>query len=326
MSEQVTVLSMYRIDEGALELMRGANSGVRVFHTPTLEDMEAQIAEADVILSLNFSDGLLHRAKKLVWFQSVGAGVNHLLTEDFVKRGVLLTNARGNHAIPVSEHAFALLLALTRRLYLCHGEENILDRWDRVQGDELCGGVLGVLGMGNIGREVARKAKAFGMTVRGFDEVPSFLPYVDQMLLGGQVQEFFRGLDAVVITAALTSTTAGIVNNEHISLMNRGSYVVNVARGPLLVEQDLIEAVGDGRLTAAGLDVFDEEPLPADNPLRSIPNVVLTPHIGGFNPRYADRVITLFTENFRRWSRGENLINAVNVQEAAHWHDEGRSS
>jgi phosphoglycerate dehydrogenase-like enzyme len=324
MDKNITVLSIYHIDAAAIERLEKFSSGIRVIHTPTLKDMESRIADADVILSLNFSDALLKKAEKLRWFQAVGAGVNHLLTEDFVKSGVKLTNSRGNHAIPVSEHAFALLLALTRRIYRCYEENSILDRWDRIAGDELCGKTIGILGVGNIGREIARKARAFGMKVRGFDEVPVYIPYLDEQYLGDQVYEFFSGLDVLVAAAALTKTNHGIINKKHMSLMNEGSYIVNIARGPLIVEQDLVAALEHGPLAGAGLDVFNEEPLPKDNILRSLPNVVLTPHIGGFNPNYSDRVIKLFVENFRRWIQKEPFINSVDPSDVV-LHNEGRN-
>jgi phosphoglycerate dehydrogenase-like enzyme len=192
-----------------------------------------------------------------------------------------------------------------------------------VQGEELCGKTMGVLGVGNIGREIARKGRAFGMKVRGYDEVPVFIPYLDELYLKYQIEEFFSGLDVLVVAAALTAGSSGAVNRQLISLMNEGSYLINVARGPVVVEEDLIQALKEGPLAGAGLDVFREEPLPMDSELRRLTNVVLTPHIGGFNPNYAGRVLQVFVENFRRWLEQEPLINRVDTSQA-HWHDEGR--
>jgi phosphoglycerate dehydrogenase-like enzyme len=314
---------MYDVDEPTRNQLTILCPDISILHTPTLKDMEPFIEEADVIVSLNFSDELVKRAKKLKWFQAVGAGINHLLTPEFIKRGIMLTNTRGNHTIPVSEHAFALLLALTRRIYMCYGENNILDRWERVQGDELYGMTMGVFGVGNIGREIARKARAFGMKVRGYDEVPVFVPFLDGLYLQYQLEDFFSGLDVLVVAAALTAGSSGSVNKYLISLMNKGSYLINIARGPVVVEEDLIEALKSGHLTGAGLDVFRDEPLPLASELRRLPNVVLTPHIGGLNPRYASRVLQVFVENFRRWLNQEPLINVVDTS-GAFWHDEGR--
>jgi phosphoglycerate dehydrogenase-like enzyme len=161
------------------------------------------------------------------------------------------------------------------------------------------------------------------MRVRGYDEVPVFIPYLDELCLKFQLEEFFTGLDVLVVAAALTEQSSGIVNRDLISRMNEGSYLINVARGPVVNEADLIEALRNGPLGGAGLDVFATEPLPMDSELRQLPNVVLTPHIGGFNPNYANRVLQVFVENFRRWIEKEPLINVVDTSNA-YWRDEGR--
>jgi phosphoglycerate dehydrogenase-like enzyme len=134
---------------------------------------------------------------------------------------------------------------------------------------------------------------------------------VDELYLGDEIEKFFSGLDVLVISAALTEKTKGMVNRHLISLMNAGSYLVNVARGPLVVEEDLIEALKHGPLAGAGLDVFVEEPLPMESELRRLPNVALTPHVAGLNPKYEERIFRLFVENFRRWLHNEKLINVV---------------
>jgi phosphoglycerate dehydrogenase-like enzyme len=173
---------------------------------------------------------------------------------------------------------------------------------------------MGILGVGNVGREIARKAAAFGLIVRGYDIRPAFVPYLDEMYLPGQIEAFFSGLDVLVVAAALTPETRGMVDSHLISLMNEGSYLVNIARGPLVVEAALIQALKQGPLAGAGLDVFDQEPLPVDSELRRLPNVAMTPHLAGQTPRYRERVLMLFVENFRRWMQGQALINVVDKQ------------
>jgi phosphoglycerate dehydrogenase-like enzyme len=204
-----------------------------------------------------------------------------------------------------------LLLAVTRRIIDSYGEDNLLDRWDREVCVELYGKTMGILGMGNVGREIARKGAAFGMRVRGYDTRPAFVPYLNEMYLSDQIEEFFSGLDVLVVAAALTDETRGMVDGHLISLMSEDSYLVNIARGPLVVEAALIEALKRGPLAGAGLDVFDQEPLPMDSELRRLPNVALTPHLAGQSPRYRERVLLVFIENFRRWIQGDALINVV---------------
>jgi phosphoglycerate dehydrogenase-like enzyme len=165
--------------------------------------------------------------------------------------------------------------------------------------------------MGNVGREIARKGAAFGMKVRGYDTRPAFVPYLDELYLSGQIEPFFSGLDVLIVAAAHTPETKGLVDGHLISLMNQGSYLVNIARGPLVVEEALIEALKGGQLAGAGLDVFNQEPLPMDSELRKLPNVALTPHLAGQSPRYRERVLLVFVENFRRWIQGGTLVNVV---------------
>jgi phosphoglycerate dehydrogenase-like enzyme len=311
MTDEITILSWYEIDADTRERLEAIHPKLRVHRTQTVEEMEAWIEDADIILHGRFTDELLKRARRLRWYQSVSAGVDSLLTPDFINSDVLLTNASGNHPISVSEHAFALLLAVTRRIINSYGENSLLDTWQRQESVELYGRTLGVLGMGNVGREIARKGAAFGMRVRGHDPRPAFLPYLDEMYLRGQIEDFFSGLDVLIVAAACTPETRGMVNSHLISLMNEGSYLVNIARGPLVVEEALIEALKGGPLAGAGLDVFEQEPLPLDSELRRLPNVALTPHLGGQSPRYRERVLLVFVENFQRWIQGETLINVV---------------
>jgi len=311
MTQEITILSRYEIDGEIRKRLEAIHPNLCVHQTLTMDDMETWIEDADIVLHGRFTDELLVRANKLSWYQSLSAGVENLLTPNFVNSDVVLTNASGNHPISVSEHAFALLLAVTRRIIDSYGEDNLLDTWDRQVCVELYGKTMGVLGMGNVGREIARKAAGFGMTVRGYDTRPVFVPFLNEMYLSDQIEEFFSGLDVLVVAAALTDGTRGMVDGHLISLMNEGSYLVNIARGPLIVEEALIGALKGGPLAGAGLDVFDQEPLPMDSELRRLPNVALTPHLGGQSPRYRERVLLVFVENFRRWIQGKALINVV---------------
>jgi phosphoglycerate dehydrogenase-like enzyme len=314
MGQEITILSWYEIGGEIRKRLEEIHPYLRLHQIQTVDDMLPWIEDADIIIHNRFSDDLLKKASKLRWYQSVSAGVDNLLTPDFVNSDVILTNAQGNHPISVSEHAFALLLAVTRRIIDSCGENSLMDSWRREVCVELYGKTMGILGVGNVGREIARKAAAFGLTVRGYDIRPAFVPYLDEMYLPGQIEAFFSGLDVLVVAAALTPETRGMVDSHLISLMNEGSYLVNIARGPLVVEAALIQGLKQGPLAGAGLDVFDQEPLPVDSELRRLPNVAMTPHLAGQTPRYRERVLMLFVENFRRWMQGQALINVVDKQ------------
>ncbi len=319
MNKHLTLLSIYKIDENTKKRLEKVNPNINIIHTPTVESMESYIEDADIVMHSHFNDELLRRAKKLSWFQSVFAGFDHLLTPGFVSSDILLTSAKGNHPISVSEHAFALLLALSRNIYRCFGENNILDKWHRPNGDELYGKTAGILGMGQIGRELAIKAKAFGMKVKACDSVPVFVSYLDQFYETLRIEEFFSGLDVLFIALAANSDSQGMVNRMLMEKMNPGCYLINVSRGVTVNEKDLVYCLQNNIVGYAGLDVFVEEPLSEDNELRGLPNVVLTPHLAGLTPRYEERVFDIMVENFRRWQLLQNgsqasLINVVNKQ------------
>ena len=314
--KELTILSIYEPDDPTKDRIEAIFPGVQIHHTPTVEDMEPHIEKADIILHSRFNDDLLKRASRLKWFQCSWAGFDHLLTPDFVKSPVILTNATGIHPITVSEHAFALLLSLTRNIYRCYGQDNVMDTWERVVGEELYGKVAGVLGCGRIGREIALKAHAFGMHVRACDMVPAVASYLNAFYEISRIEDFFTGLDVLFVVVSVNQDTRGLVNRHLISLMRPGSYLINISRGVTVAEPDLIDALKNGPLAGAGLDVFETEPLPKDNELRRLPNVVLTAHLAGNSPKYKERVFDIFVENLRRWveirqGRDTKLINHI---------------
>ncbi len=309
----INILSYYDYNEEKYKKkLKEIYEDINIFHTPNLEDMNKLIEKANILITLKFSDELLNKAKNLEWIQGVGVGVDNFLTPQFkANEKVILTNARGMHGIQVSEHAFALLLALTRRVYKCYGEDNILKNWNRIEPRELYNLKAGVLGTGTVGQEIANKANSFGMEVRGLDIKPSFYSSMDNIYLYNEIDDFFSGIDVLFVCAPLTKKTEGIVNYNRIKLMNNNSYVINIARGPLVVEEDLIKALKEGHLAGAGLDVFNEEPLPTDSKLLETPNVVLTPHLAGLTTKYKDRLFEIFLQNFRNWISQKALINVI---------------
>lgn len=303
MNDPINVLSYYEVNEKLEKRLKTIYPQIRIYHVPTLEDMIPHIGNAHIIVHWRFSDELLAKAQNLKWYQSVSAGVDHLLTPDFVNSKVILTGASGIHGIPVSEHAFALLLSLTRHIYRTFGETNITKNWVREKADELYGKTVGLLGCGVIGMEIARKAKAFGMHVRVCKRNPIFAPYIDELYNTDQMDEFFSDLDVCFLTMGITKKTSGIIDRRYISLMKKGSYLINVARGGLIVEEDLLIALKEGHLAGAGLDVFGEEPIPADHEFFKVENIVMTPHSGALSPQFSERALMVFTSNFEKWIR-----------------------
>ena len=271
---------------------------------------DARFEEAEIILGRPAVEAL-DRAKKLRWLQLSSAGANRYAGR--VREDVVLTTASGVYGVPGAEHVFAMMLGLVRSVpHSVRSAEK--KEWDRgARYDELFGRTCGVLGLGDIGREVARRAHAFGMRVLALKRTITDGPeYVDEVFGMDRLHEFLSRCDHVVNTLPLTPLTAQVIEEEALSFCREGSFFYNIGRGGTVDEAALVRALRSGRLAGCGLDVFEEEPLPPSSPLWSMENVIVTPHVGGASPREADRVADLFLDNLERWRAGHPLRNVVN--------------
>ena len=275
------------------------------------EKLMELIKDAEIVFAGRLTPEMFRAGKKLQWVHSSSAGVERLLFPELVVSSVILTNSRGIHPIQVSEHALGLMLCLVRGLHKLirfqPGRE-----WRHVKVDELWGKTIGVIGLGTIGSEIARKAKALGMTVFAIKKRPGVKPeYVDRLLSPEGLPELLSASDFVVVIAPLTKETEGMIGERELKLMKPTAYLINVARGKIVREADLIRALKEGWIAGAGLDVFEEEPLPKSSPLWDLENVIITPHMAGSTPYYWERATALFCENLKRFVGGKPLINIV---------------
>jgi phosphoglycerate dehydrogenase-like enzyme len=225
---------------------------------------------------------------------------------------MILTNASGVHAIPISEHILALMFALSRSLQI-HIRSQIDGKWERrgrVQ--ELDGATMGLVGVGAIGEKTAEKAKALNMKVLGLRRHPERIsPFVDRMFGPEHLHEMLSLSDWVVVTAAMTSETRGMIGEAEFNMMKPTGFIINIARGPIIEEKAMIQRLKEKKIAGAGLDVFETEPLPEDSPLWQMKNVIITPHSAGGTPKYMERLLDIFIQNLRRYQEGEPLINVV---------------
>jgi phosphoglycerate dehydrogenase-like enzyme len=277
----------------------------------------AQLA-VDAQAVLRFcSQEVVEAAKNLVWMQIYSAGAESCLRVERIGNGdVLLTNMQKMTSPAIGEHAIAMALALGRQLvtYTQHMEEGSWDREPSADIVSVEGRVMLVVGLGGIGREVARRAHGLGMRVMATRNSSRNGPdYVEYVGLSDELLELAAKADVIVNALPLTPETEGLFDKAFFDAAKPGHIFVNVARGGSVVTDDLMAALEDGRVKAAGLDVTDPEPLPSDHPLWSMPNVIITPHIAwaGFNPV---RQELLVVENIRRYVAGEPLLNVVDPQ------------
>lgn len=281
---------------------------------------QAMLGRAEVLFGLpgDSGEGLADVVRANVglrWVQATAGGSGQQvqaagLTEEELTR-VLVTSASGVHAGPLAEFALFGLLALTKGLPRLLADTEAR-RWEHYPVAELAGRTLLVVGLGSVGTEVARLAKAFGMHVVGVNRTGrADLPDVDEVRPSRFLGDLLPVAHAVVLTLPLTEETRGMIDTQAISRMRTGAILVNVGRGGVVEEEALVRALGDGRLAGAALDVFSTEPLPADSPLWRLPNVLISPHTAGLSVHENERIVALFGENLRRYLHGEDLIGRV---------------
>jgi len=270
------------------------------------------IGKARILLTFNISDGLIRKAVNLEWIQALGTGVDSILGLPSLPKGVLITSTRGIHGPQMSELAMLFMLALTRRFQDTVRNQDMAV-WDRWSGELLWGKKVGILGLGAVGKEIARKCKTSGMTVYGINRSKKQVDAVDRFFGLDGLLAVAREVDFFIVVVPLTPQTRGMVGAEVISAMKPSAYLLNLARGPVVDEKALIQALESGTLAGAGLDVFNEEPLPPGHPFWKMKNVIVTPHVGGTSTSYVGQALPILQENLRRFLRGERhtLINRI---------------
>lgn len=279
----------------------------------------SEAKDADIALLGAFAREILETATNLKWAHIPWAGVDSLI-ESIRKTPATVTCGKGVFDAPMADHVFALLLTLTRQIntFLRY---QIAGIWRREPPNssltDLWGKTMGIVGLGSVGREVARRASAFGMRVLAVKRRPSAISEepVDGLFLGYEgLRLMLPECDIVVVTAALTPQTRYLLGRNELASMKKGAILINVARGALIDEQALVEVLSSGHLAGAGLDVFENEPLPSNSPLWHMPNVVITPHVGGLSERTRQRVFERFLENLRRFLANEPLVGVVDKE------------
>lgn len=315
MSHVPILLINHRLSDHLMARVRAAAPEMEIV-SATTEEITRRWPEwrerVEIVLG-RLPSSCLHDAPALRWIQATGAGVDWLVREpDIARSDLVVTNASGVHAVPISEHILALMLAFVRDLAPCIRAQ-LEHRWERNHHvTELEGTVMGLIGVGAIGERTAQKAKALGLHVLGVRRHPDRpSPWVDEMHGMDQLLTVLPRCDWVVITAPLTQETRGLIGERELRAMKRTAYLINIGRGAIIQEDALIQALREGWIAGAGLDVFSEEPLPPDSPLWDMPQVIITPHYAGATPRYDERLIEIFEENLRRYRRGEPMINVV---------------
>lgn len=274
------------------------------------------LKQAEIILhwSQKIEPPVLEENKNLKWLQTWTAGIDSLPLPELQQKGVYVTSANGVHAYPISETIFALILGLTRKIHT-YVRQQLDKKWYHARlNQEIHHKTMGIIGVGAIGLETAKIAKAFGMQVLGVRHSGKATDYVDKMYKPDQLDVVLPQCDVVVITLPLTKETTYMFAKDQFKQMKDTAILINIGRGLIVKEDDLIQALQQHEIAGAGLDVFTMEPLPEDSPFWDMEQVIITPHTAGSTKHYDERVIKdIFLPNLKRYLQGEvphmNLVD-----------------
>ncbi|MFH1351758.1 MAG: D-2-hydroxyacid dehydrogenase [Pseudomonadota bacterium] len=277
------------------------------------EEIDADVTEVDMILSFSPLVKSQPKMKHLRWFQSLAAGINHIIASGVLTRDVILTSAAGVAGIGLSEFVMAMMLSFAKKLPMMTNNQRD-KKWDFWCSGELYGKTLGILGLGNLGKPIAKRAKlGFEMNVVAFDSVVGEYEHVDQ--IHRELRSVLEMSDFVVITLPLTNETAGLLNEETLKWLKKSAFLCNVGRGELINRQALIKALKEGWIAGAGLDVFwgdaAQMHLSPDDELWDMENIIISPHVAWFSENYHVRAVDLFVKNLMRFIKGDALLNVV---------------
>jgi D-2-hydroxyacid dehydrogenase (NADP+) len=285
-----------------------------VIHAATREeDVGSFIEKADALLTIRISDGLFKKAKNLKWVHAFTTGVDYIVNLPSLKKEIMVTSTRGIHGPQVSEMAFLLMLALNRNLpeVVRNQDKGVWERWP---GKLLWKKKVAIVGLGIIGEQIARKCKASDMEVFAIDIIKRKVEWVDAFYGPEDIVKVAKDVDYLVIVAPNTPETEKLVNAKVLAAMKPTAFLLNLGRGEVVDEEELIRVLKAGKIAGAGLDTYYEEPLPKEHPFWKMKNVIVSPHMAGMSDVYVEQAVTIAEENLRRFikgQRGKELLNFI---------------
>jgi phosphoglycerate dehydrogenase-like enzyme len=322
--------SLWTAPDWFVEKLRREFPDVTFVHRRSYEGVEEDLQDADMVVSWSLNAEQVRDGTQLRWIHSTAAAIHQLLIPEIVNSNIILTNARSVHGPVVAEHVLSLMFALAKHLSAAFrfqqqhqwGQDAMTHQHPPIR--EMRDSTLGLVGVGSIGGYVARAASVMGMRIiavranpeKGVDWLDCNDPARSRYQVYG-LQDLHKMLsesDFVVVSAPVTSKTEKLIDREAIAQMKSDAYMINVGRGALVDEKALIEALQQRKIGGAALDVFEQEPLPADSPLWNLENVIITPHQAGLAHKLWERQYALFSENLRRFKAGVPLLGLVDKQ------------
>ena len=280
------------------------------------DELKSHLPETVILITLfsGLDTKTIRLASRLKWIQALTAGVDFFPLDEIKRQEIILTNGRGIHKINIAEYAIAAMINLARNFHLMFTNQ-IRGKWDRsLPQDKIHGKIVGILGLGSIGQEIARKASMLGMHVIGVKYNPHPLEGVDNVYGPTEMAEVFKQSDYVINLLPHTPKTKGQIDKTFFAMMNKSACFINLGRGATVNQDDLINALRTKTIRALVSDVYEEEPLSEDNPLWKLDNVILTPHVAGVSPVYLERAMEIIRHNLRVYiSRSGEMMNVVDL-------------
>lgn len=290
-----------QISPGALRIVRAKAGSM-----PRAETL----AEVEIVFAWDLPQGVIWNMPRLRWIQAATGGVDNWIRRADLDSRITLTCARGVHRVQMPENILAALFHVTKSFSECRAQQN-RHEWKRLTFDLLAGKTLGIVGLGAIGAELARKAAALEMRVIGVRKGQGPVPFVDEIYRLDQIEEFLSKCDYVVLLIPVTPETNNLMDARRLTAMKRGAWLLNFARGEHVVDLDLVDAVRRKVISGAVLDAFREEPLPSNHPFWDEERIFVLPHLGGRHPQKARVLAELLAANIRRYLAGEQLHGVV---------------
>lgn len=272
------------------------------------KDIDDFIEKADIIMCWKLTDELLKKAVNLKWLQLTSTGCDQIITLSEFKWNILLSTAGGVHAIPIAEYVICYILSLYHKTF-DFMKFQMNKTWKILKPLEIKDKTLGLIGLGNIGKEIAKKAKAFDMKVVGIKRTQEEVKYVDKIFT--DLDEVMKISDFIVLAVPFTEKTKNLIGKRELYLMKPGAYLINIARGEILDEKALFEILKNRKIAGAVLDVFEHEPLEEDSELWELDNIVITPHISWLGENTNERVAQVLIENMGLYLEGKEVNNTV---------------
>ncbi|MCC5910381.1 MAG: D-2-hydroxyacid dehydrogenase [Clostridiaceae bacterium] len=310
----IFMVPLYDVPEAFKQYLKENYADYEVFISNDREEILPQLTDTEILFTFKLDEEMLQMAKNLKWVHSFSAGVDTMPLQEMKNRGIMLNNVKGMHKGHMSEYAIAAMINLARNWHIMFRNQ-IKGVWDRtVPQGEIYGATVGILGLGQIGCEIAKKASLLGMRVIGADASAQPKEFVEKVYTADGIHEVFKQSDYVINLLPSTPSTKQMIDKDYFDLMKEMACFIHIGRGITVNEQDLIEALQTKRIRGMVSDVYLMEPLPADSPLWQLENVMMSPHICGDSTKYAEKAVEIIKHNLKVYmTQTGEMINLVDL-------------